>query len=79
MNAIERFSKRSFIILTYSFIMITGLIGVIGIWLLFVLKGQLSFPQQVLVAGVVFALVLQSSILTFLCMIYFDPKRRMAV
>jgi ABC-type proline/glycine betaine transport system permease subunit len=78
MNVIEKFSKRSFFILTCSFATIAGLIGVVGIRFLFALRGQLSDSQQALAGAIVLALVLLGMILTFLVMIYYDPKRRMA-
>ena len=76
MNAIEKSAKRWFHILTCSFIVMTCLVGVVGIRVLFVLRGQLSFPQLALASAVVFALALQGAILTLLIMLFFDPKRR---
>ena len=75
MNAVES-AKRWFYILTGLGILTTGIIGVVGIKLLFNLTGQLSFPQRALAAAVVFALVLLCAIFTLLLMIFFDPKSR---
>ena len=76
MNAIEKSAKRWFYILTGLGIMVTGLIGVVGIMELLKLKGKLAEPQLALAGAVVFALALQGAILTLLIMIFYDPRRR---
>ena len=78
MNAVEKSAKRWFYLLTGLGITVTCLIGVVGIRLLFQLKGELSFPQLALAGAVVFALAFLSAIFTLLLMIFYDPKRRMA-
>jgi hypothetical protein len=67
-----------FYILTSLGILVTCLTGVVGIRLLFQLKGVLSFPQLALAGAVVFSLALQGAIFTLLLMIFYDPKRRTA-
>lgn len=79
MNAIEKPTKRWFYILTGLGIMVTCLIGVVGIRLLFQMKGELSFPQLASAGAVVFALAFQGAIFTLLLMIFYDPRRRMAI
>jgi hypothetical protein len=76
MDAIEKSAKRWFYILTYGFMSVTCLIGVIGIRLLFKLRGELPVPQLALAGAAVFALTLLGGILTLLTMLFYDPKRR---
>ena len=78
MTAIEKSAKRWFYILTYGGIMVTCLIGVVGIRVLLKLKGELTGSQLALAGAVVFVLTLLGAILTLLIMIFYDPKRRAA-
>ena len=78
MTAIEKSSKRWFYVLTYTGIVVTCLIGVVGLQVLLKLKAELAGSQLALAGAVVFALTLLSAILTLLLMIFYDPKRRAA-
>ena len=76
METIEKSARRWFYLLTYSCIMVTAAIGVVGIRLLFKLKATLSFPQLALAAAIVFGLVLLAVIFTVLIMLFYHPRRR---
>ncbi len=65
-----------FYVLTYACIIITGLLGAVGLGVLNNLHPGLTQPQAALGGAVVLGLVLLSGNATLLVMIFYDPKRR---